>query len=348
MNIAAWFTDEVIAILWAVFQSVVILLGVVMVSALLVMVERRVLALWQGRHGPNRVGPFGLLQLVADMLKMMFKEDWSPPFVDKLTFWLAPAIGLGCLIIAFAVVPITPTWGVADLDNGLLIFLAMAGLAVYAVMFAGWSSNNKYALLGGLRSAAQTVTYEVFMGLSVMGVAALTGSFSVRDIVLAQADGWYIVPQFIGFITFIIAGVAVAHRTPFDLPEAEQELAAGYHTEYSGLKFGMFMIAEYVGVVLVSAMLTVLFCGGWLPPATLVALGEHVPVLGSLLAMIPAFFWFAGKMIVFIVFFILLRAALPRPRYDHMMGAGWKVLLPLTLVNLLATGAYILLTNPAV
>lgn len=320
---------ETLAILTAVLKSLVILLVVVISAALLSFIERRLLALWQDRYGPNRVGPFGMFQLGADMIKMFFKEDWTPPFADRLTFWLAPAIAMSSLPIAFVVVPITPTWGVSDLNVGLLFFLAMAGLGVYAVIFAGWSSNNKYALLGGLRSTAQTVTYEVFMGLSVMGVVAIAGSFNLRDIVDAQQGLWFIIPQFLGFITFAMAGVAVAHRHPFDLPEAEQELAAGYHTEYSGLKWGMFFVGEYVAIVLVSAMLVTLFLGGW-----------HGPWL-------PPFLWFALKTAFFIMLFILLRATLPRPRYDQMMAAGWKVCLPLTLINLLVTGAVVLMRSPA-
>lgn len=324
-----WISDEVLTIIIACLKSVVILLAVVIAGAFLSFIERRLLALWQDRHGPNRVGPGGIFQLAADMLKMFFKEDWTPPFVDKVVFWLAPAIAFSALLIAFCVVPITPTWGVADLDFGLLFFLAMGGLAVYAVMFAGWASNSKYALLGGLRSAAQTLSYEVFMGLSVMGVVIQAGSFNLREIVEAQQGLWFIVPQFLGFITFAIAGVAVAHRSPFDLPEAEQELASGYHTEYSGLKWGMFFVGEYVGVVVVSSMLTVLFFGGWYGPFLDVA-----PWL--------AIFYFAGKVAFFIMIFVLLRGALPRPRYDHIMSAGWKVLLPITLINLLVTGAVVL------
>jgi NADH-quinone oxidoreductase subunit H len=262
-SIIAWFTPELIANLIAVGKALVLLFGCVICAALLSFVERRLLALWQDRYGPNRTGPFGLLQLPADMVKMFFKEDWTPPFADKLTFWLAPAIAMSAMLIAFLVVPITPTWGVADMDVGLLFFMALAGLGVYAVMFAGWSSNNKYALLGAIRSTAQTLTYEVFMGLAVMGVVVQAGSFNLREIVEAQKDMWFIVPQFLGFVTFAMAGVAVAHRPPFDLPEAEQELAAGYHTEYSGLKWGMFFVGEYVGVVVISAMLVTLFFGGW-------------------------------------------------------------------------------------
>lgn len=319
-----WLTADVIEILIAVVKAVVILLAVVLFAAYLSFIERRLLALWQDRHGPNRVGPFGIFQLIADMIKMFFKEDWTPPFADKLTFLLAPVIAMSSLLIAFAIVPVTPTWGVADLDIGILFFFALAGLAVYAVMFAGWSSNNKYSLLGGLRSAAQTVSYEVFMGLSVMGVVAQAGSFNMRDIVTAQADLWFIVPQFFGFITFALAGIAVAHRSPFDLPEAEQELAAGYHTEYSGLKWGMFFVGEYVGVVLISAMLVTLFVGGWQGP------------------LLPPIVWFVLKTLFFVMLFILLRGALPRPRYDQMMTVGWKFCLPLTLINLLVTGAIIL------
>lgn len=330
------FTPEVIAIIWSVVKSLIILFGVVVVAAFLSFVERRLLALWQDRYGPNRAGPFGLLQLPADMIKMFFKEDWTPPFVDKLTFWLAPAIAMSGLLLSVAVLPIIPGWVAADLDIGLLFFFAMAGLAVYAVMFAGWSSNNKYALLGGVRSTAQTVSYEVFMGLSLMGIVAVTGSFNMTDIVNAQKHCWFVFPQFLGFFTFAIAGVAVAHRSPFDLPEAEQELAAGFHTEYSGLKWGMFFVGEYVGVVLISAMITVLFFGGWLPPFEWFVFDY-----------IPPFIWFAAKTAFFIMLFILIRAALPRPRYDQIMDFGWRICLPITLVNLVATAAVVLLLNPS-
>lgn len=327
--VAGFFTPTVVAVLIAMIKTVVILLTVVIGSAIIIFFERRLLGLWQGRYGPNRVGPQGIFQLAADMGKMFFKEDWTPPFADILTFWLAPIIAMSALLTAFVVVPITPGWGVIDMNIGILFFLAMAGLGVYAVMLAGWSSNSKYALLGGVRSAAQTVTYEVFMGISVMGVVVLAGSFNLRDIVLAQQDGWFAIPQFLGFITFSLAGVAVAHRSPFDLPEAEQELAAGYQTEYSGLKWGMFYVGEYIGVVVVSAMIVTLFCGGWLGPGP-----EWL-----------AIFWFVAKVMFFVFMIILLRAAMPRPRYDQLMDVGWKFCLPLTVLNLLATGAYVLYTG---
>lgn len=331
---------DILDILTAVVKAVVILVLTLVGAGFLSFIERRVLALWQDRYGPNRVGPFGLLQFPADVIKLLFKEDWTPPFADKLTFWLAPFIAMSALLVSSAIVPITETWGVADLNIGILFFLAMAGLSVYAVLFAGWSSNNKYSLLGGIRSAAQTVSYEVFMGISVMGVVMLAGSFNMRDIVEAQKDGWFFVPQFFGFVTFLLAGFAMAHRSPFDLPEAESELAAGYHTEYSGMKWVMFFVSEYVGVVLVSTLVVTLFFGGWHEPALL-----GFDLWPQWLAFVPGIFWFAAKTSFFIMLFILARAALPRPRYDQVMAAGWKFCLPLTLVNLLATAAVVLLQN---
>jgi NADH-quinone oxidoreductase subunit H len=320
-----WLTPELLAIVFAVLKAVVILLSVVICGALLSWVERRLLGLWQDRYGPNRVGPYGMFQIAADMLKMFFKEDWTPPFADRFIFTLAPVMAMSALLIAFVVVPITPTWGVADLNIGLLFFFGMAGLTVYAVLFAGWSSNNKFALLGSLRASAQTVSYEVFMGLALMGVVAQAGSFNLREIVEYQHQHlWFIIPQFLGFCTFFIAGVAVTHRHPFDQPEAEQELADGYHIEYAGMKWGMFFVGEYIGIVLISALLVTLFFGGW-----------HGPLL-------PPFAWFALKTGFFIMLFILLRASIPRPRYDQVMAFGWTFCLPLTLINLLLTGALVL------
>lgn len=323
-----WLTPGLIAILWKCAQAVVILLGLVVTAAWMIWLERRLLGLWQDRHGPNRIGPFGLGQVIADMIKIFFKEDWTPPFVDKPMFWLAPIIAMSMMLLSFAVVPITATWGVSDLEYGVLYFFAFAGLAVYAVMLGGWASNSKYALLGGLRSTAQTISYEVFMGLSLMGVVMQAGSFNLREIVEAQQAGWWNVgPQFLGFCVFALAAVAVTHRTPFDLPEAESELASGYHTEYSGMKFGMFFVGEYVGIVMVSGLLVTLFFGGWDVPFV----SNEGPIL--------QFLAFAAKSFIFMSGFILLRAALPRPRYDQMMGAAWKVCLPLALLNMLVTGA---------
>lgn len=325
----AWITPELTAIFWKVVTTIVILLAMVISAAWMIWLERRLLGLWQDRYGPNRVGPFGLGQVIADMLKIFFKEDWTPAFVDKVTFWLAPAIAMSMMMLGFAVIPLTNTLWVADLDIGLLFFLAIAGLSVYAVMLGGWASNSKYSLLGGVRSTAQTISYEVFMGLSLMGVVMLTGSFNIREIVLAQDGTINMLRQPLAFLVWVPAMLAVTHRTPFDLPEAESELVQGYHTEYSSMKFGMFMVSEYVGIVMVSALTTALFFGGWLGPGS-----EQYPLLGLA--------YFIGKTFLFMCSYILVRAALPRPRYDQIMAAGWKVCLPLALINLLGTAAVIL------
>lgn len=311
--------------------QVLVVLGVLnaplVIAALLIWVERRFLALLQDRYGPNRVGPFGLGQVLADMIKIFTKEDWVPPFADRAVFTLAPAVIVVTGLMSVAVLPITETIGVTDLHIGLLFFLAMSSLGVYSVVLAGWASNNKYALLGALRASAQMVSYEVFMGLSLMGVVLMAGSFSLRDIVAAQRDLWFIVPQFLGFVIFFIAGLAETHRLPFDLPEAEAELVAGFHSEYSGMKFGMFFVGEYIGVTLVAAMIVTLFFGGWMGPV------------------LPGIVWFLLKLLFFILVFILLRAALPRPRFDQLMAFGWKALLPLSLLNLVATAGVLLLAK---
>jgi NADH-quinone oxidoreductase subunit H len=300
------------------------LAGAMGVASGLIWLERRLLALWQDRYGPNRVGPFGLLQVLADMIKIFFKQDWVPPFADRAVFLLAPGVIMVSVLLSFGVIPIAPGVVVADINIGLLFFLGMSSLGVYSIVLAGWSSNNKYALLGGLRGAAQMISYEVFMGLSLMGVVMMAGSFNLGDIVRAQERVWFFIPQFIGLIVFMIAGLAETHRLPFDLPEAESELIAGYHSEYSGMKFGMFFVGEYLAITLISAMVVTMYFGGW-----------HGPFL-------PPIAWFILKTFVFICFFILLRAALPRPRYDQLMAYGWKVMLPLALLNLVVTGGVLL------
>ena len=302
-----------------------VLLLVLTIAAGLIWVERRLLALWQDRYGPNRVGPFGLLQVVADMIKIFFKEDWVPPFADKPVFVLAPGILIATILLTFAVTPFAPGFNVFDSNIAVLFFLGNSSLGVYSVVLGGWASNNKYSLLGAMRASAQMLTYEVFMGLSLMGVVMMADSFNLREIVEAQKHYWFIFPQFIGFVVFLIAGIAETHRLPFDIPEAEGELVAGFHSEYSGMKFGMFFVGEYLGVTLISALITLLFFGGWLGPSFL-----------------PPIFWFFLKTGIFICFFILLRASLPRPRYDQLMGVGWKILLPLALLNILVTGAILI------
>lgn len=317
-----------------IFLAVGILLGGVGLAAVLTWWERRLLGFWQDRLGPNRIGPFGIGQVLADMLKLLWKDDWVPPFADKVVFIFAPTAIVVAMMMGFAVVPFAPGAVILDANIGLLFFLGMTSLAVYSVLLGGLASNNKYALLGGLRSAAQMVSYEVFMGLSLMGVVMISGSFSLVDIVEAQRELWFCIPQVLGLFVFLVAGIAESHRLPFDLPEAEHELTAGFHTEYGGMKFAMFMLGEYLGLILISCMITTLFLGGWLGP----------PLIGGWL---PPFVWFSIKVFAMICFFVLLRASIPRPRYDQLMSLGWKYMLPLTLVNLAVTGAVLLARHGA-
>lgn len=298
------------------------------VAAALIWVERRLLALFQDRYGPNRAGPLGLLIVAADSIKLFFKQDWIPPFADKPVFVLAPAIVVVTVLMSFVVIPFAPGIVVADLNIGLLFFLAMSSMGAYSIILGGWASNNKYSLLGAMRGAAQMISYEVFMGLSLMGVVILSNSFSLREIVEAQRGMWFFIPQILGFVIFFIAGIAETHRLPFDIPEAESELIAGFHSEYSGMKFGMFFIGEYMGITLISCMIVTLFFGGWLGPDFL-----------------PPIVWFILKTAFFLAVFILLRASMPRPRYDQLMEFGWKVLLPLTLLNLVVTAGIVLWLN---
>ena len=288
--------------LGTVIFGLVLMVSAVGLAALLTWLERRLLGIWQDRYGPNRLGPLGVAQVLADMIKLLTKDDWVPPFADKVVFVFAPTAIVMAMMLGFAVVPFSPDYYLLDVNIGLL-----------------------FALLGGLRSAAQMISYEVFMGLSLMGVVMLSGSFSLQDIVRAQEDMWFCVSQFLGLYVFMIAGIAESHRLPFDLPEAEHELTAGFHTEYGGMKFAMFMLGEYLGLILISCMITTLFFGGWLGP-------DFLPPLA----------WFLLKTTLLILFFVLLRASIPRPRYDQLMSLGWKVMLPLTLINLAATGAIVL------
>lgn len=304
---------------------IVTLLLVVVFGAYMSFIERRLLALFQNRYGPNRVGWQGSLQLLADFIKILFKEDWIPPFSDRILFVIAPVIAFITSLMSVTIIPFTSTWIILNVEIGILFFFMMSGLMVYAVLLAGWSSNNKYALIGAIRAAAQTLSYEIFLGLSVMGVVMKSGSFNLQDIVDDQLYLWNIIPQFLGFITFFIAGIALCHRHPFDQPESEQELVDGYHIEYSGMKFTLFFMSEYISMFVISSLMTILFMGG-----------GNGPFLYS-------FLWFFGKTFLFMVLFVLVRAALPRPRYDQVMLIGWKIIFPITLFNLLGTSIFILL-----
>jgi len=307
--------------LWTAVTGLGVLLVLLGITTGMIWLERRVLALFQDRLGPNRVGPAGLFQPIADVLKLLTKEDWTPPFADKFMFILAPMLVVVSVLLAFAVVPFAKNIIISDANVGLLFFLGMTSLGVYGIVLAGWSSNSKYSLIGGMRAAAQMISYEIPMLLSMLGVIMLSNSLRMTDIVNAQSHCWFIVLQPLGFILFMIAGVAESRRTPFDMPEADSELVAGYHTEYSSMKFALFFMGEYLDVILISSVATVLFLGGW-----------HGPIL-------PGVVWFGIKMAAVIFLFIWLRATLPRLRFDQLMTLGWTRLLPLSLLNIVVTGA---------
>jgi len=349
-------------IIASVIKSAVVLGVLLTAVAYTVWLERKVVGHMQNRWGPTRVGPFGLLQPAADGLKFLFKEDLTPPHVYKPLFLAAPLIAVIFALTSIAVMPfgnpvtIGPltlphflpfAWGgttigpysiplqiTTDVNTGLLLILGVTSIGVYGVALAGWSSNNKYSLLGGLRASAQMVSYEIALGLSLVGVLIMSGSFSLNQIVAAQSGHfwgfiprWNIFPQIIGFFCYLMAAYAETNRIPFDLPEAETELVAGYHTEYSAMKFAMFFMAEYANMITVACLATLLFFGGW-----------HGPIFGPaiLQAVLPVF-WFAAKIFGFLFLYIWVRGTLPRFRYDQLMAFGWKFLLPLSLVNLIAT-----------
>jgi NADH-quinone oxidoreductase subunit H len=315
--------------------------------AVITLAERKVIAWMQVRLGPMRVGPWGILQMVADPLKLLLKEDIVPERADRWIFTLAPVI---CLIPAFIVLAVIPIAGspltilgrminpyITDLNIGVLYVLAISSVGVLGIILGGWASNSKYPLLGALRSAAQMVSYEVALGFTVLGVLMLSGSLSLVKIVEAQkaAGYWYVFLQPVAFILFFICGVAETNRAPFDLPEAESELVAGFHTEYSGFRFSLFFLAEYANMLTVAAMAVTLFWGGWLRPF------PNVAALGFL-DVIPGVLWFIAKVIVFLYFYLWFRASWPRYRYDQLMKLGWQYLLPLSMANLIVTAILVL------
>lgn len=297
--------------------------SVLLTVAYLTWLERKIVADIQVRLGPMRVGYHGLLQPIADGIKLFFKEDIVPTHADRAIYVLAPAIAIVPAFLSFAVIPFGPKFFITDINIGLLYIFAVSSLGIYGIVLAGWSSNNKYSFLGGLRSAAQMISYELSLSLSVIGVLMLSRSLSLVDIVKAQEGFWFIFLQPVGFLIFLICGVAETNRAPFDLPEAETELVAGFHVEYSSMKFAMFFMAEYANIITVSAMATTLFLGGWQGP------------------WLPPVLWFLIKVFAFIFLFIWLRATLPRFRYDQLMHFGWKVLLPASLANVLISGVII-------
>lgn len=330
--------------------------GVLMIVAYTVLAERKVLGWIQGRIGPNRVGPWGVLQPFADLLKFIFKEDIIPDKSTKFVYFLAPMVALTCALLPIVVYPFGPAittvdWSflpfglgtgvtalpltIAKIDVGVLFVLGITSVGVYGIALAGWSSNNKYSLMGGLRSSAQMISYELAMGASVIGVVMLAGTLDLNGIIYAQQQSlfrWFIIPQFIGFVVFLIAAFAETNRVPFDLPEAETELVAGFHTEYSALKFALFFMAEYVNMFTVSVMCTVLFLGGWYVPGL-----SHLFAPGSIPYALASHVVFIGKICAFLFLFIWIRGTLPRFRFDQLMNFGWKFLLPVALGNVILT-----------
>ena len=325
----------------SLIKAVLVFAVVMSFVPFLIWLERKLVAWMQQRIGPNRTGPFGLLQPIADAVKLIIKENIFPSGVEKITYFLAPMMSMIPALAAFAVIPFgspvrimgrTVNLQVADVNIGVLYILALSSLAVYGAVLAGWSSNNKYSLLGGLRTSAQMISYELPIGLSIVSIVLLTGSLSLSEVVRSQASHgiWNIFPQFLGFIILLISYNAELNRAPFDLGEAESELVAGYHTEYSGFRFAMFYMGEYVNMVTVAALVTVLFLGGWQAP-----FGPEIPLL-----------WFLIKIFAFILLYMWVRATFPRVRYDQLMALGWKILVPASLANLAMTAVIIVLGGP--
>ena len=326
--------DWILGFIILIVKLGAVLVGLLLLAAYLVLVERKFLGRLQIRYGPNRAGRYGLLQPFADTIKMLTKEDVVPAEADRVIFLLAPAVVAAEALLIFAVVPFGASitllgkkipMVITDLNVGLLYVFALASLGVYGVALGGWASNSKYSLLGGIRGAAQMISYELSLGLSLVPIVMLARSFSLVDIVRAQADYPFILVQPVSFMIFLISAVAETKRIPFDLPEAENELGAGYHTEYSGMRFGLFFLGEYVNLQVLGALVAVFFLGGW-----------HGPLL-------PPVVWFLIKVLAIAVLMIWVRGTLPRLRYDQLMHLGWKVLVPLALLNILVTGAFLLI-----
>jgi len=296
--------------------------------------ERKVIGHMQVRLGPMRVGPHGLLQPIADGLKLFFKEDILPDKADKPVFYLAPVIFMVAAMVNLSVIPFSYSFAIANINVGLLFIFAMAGIGVYGIFMSGWASNSKYAFIGGLRSSAQVISYEIAMGLSLVGVMIMAGSLNLTDIVRAQEEsifGMFAIPQIVGFIVFTIAAVAETNRTPFDLPEAESELVAGYFTEYSGFRFALFFLGEYIAMLIMASLAAVCFLGGWTLPWYIT---KVIPFINY----VPGIVWFLLKVYAFIFFYYWIRATVPRYRYDQLMAIGWKILIPVALANILVTG----------
>ncbi|MFZ2163606.1 MAG: NADH-quinone oxidoreductase subunit NuoH [Sideroxyarcus sp.] len=326
-------------VIWTLIKIVAIIAPLMLGVAYYTLAERKVLGFMQVRPGPNRVGWWGLMQPIADGVKLLFKEVIVPTGANKVLFVMAPALSLATALAAWAVVPFGDGLILADVNAGLLYLLAMTSLGVYGIIIAGWASNSKYAFLGAMRSAAQIVSYELAMGFALVCVLLAAQSMNLGEIVRGQDGGygflhWYFIPLFPMFVVYFIAGVAETNRAPFDLAEGESEIVAGFHVEYSGMGFAIFFLAEYANMILITAMATVLFLGGWLNPF------HNWPVLGELTDHVPGLFWLLGKMLIFMFLFLWFRATFPRYRYDQLMRLGWKVFIPLTLFWVVVVAAW--------
>ena len=336
--------EQWMAVLWTVVHILMVVLPLMGAVAYLTLVERRVISAMQGRIGPNRVGPLGLLQPMADGLKLLFKEIIRPTKSNLYLYIVAPMLSFVPALLAWSVMPVAEGWAIADLNIGLLFLLAMTSLGVYGVIVAGWASNSKYAMLGALRAAAQVVSYEIAMGFTFVGVLMAAKSMNMTDIVLAQSGGlyhWYALPMFPLFVVFWISAVAETNRAPFDVAEGESEIVAGFHVEYGGMVFAMFFLAEYANMILVASLAVILFLGGWLSPF------EGIPFLDQATQWVPSVFWFGAKLSFFLLLFLWFRATFPRYRYDQIMRLGWKVFIPLTFVWILVlVGAQVMHIEP--
>ena len=326
---------EYLSLLFQETYKILFLLVPVLVSvAMIVWLDRRVWAFVQKRQGPNVVGPFGLLQSLADALKYIFKEIIIPASSNKVIFILAPIVTMTLALIAWAVIPFSETQVLADINVGILYLFAVSSLGVYGIIMGGWPSNSKYPFLGSIRSAAQMVSYEVSIGVIIINVLLCVGSLNLNDIVLAQKDLWYIIPLFPMFVIFFISALAETNRPPFDLPEAEAELVAGYQTEYSGMMYAMFWLGEYANILLMCAMGSILFLGGWLSPIDIYPFN-----------LVPGAIWLILKILLLFILFALVKAIVPRYRYDQLMRLGWKIFLPLSLTWVVLTASYLFYFN---
>ena len=317
-----------------IYKILFLLIPVLVSVAMIVWLDRRVWAFVQKRQGPNVVGPFGLLQSLADALKYMFKEIIIPASSNKIIFILAPIITMTLALIAWAVIPFSETQVLANINVGIRYIFAVSSLGVYGIIMEGWASNSKYPFLGSIRSAAQMVSYEVSIGIIIINVLLCVGSLNLNDIVLAQKDIWFIIPLFPMFIIFFISALAETNRPPFDLPEAEAELVAGYQTEYSGMMYAMFWLGEYANILLMCALGSILFLGGWLSPIDIYPFN-----------LIPGAFWLILKILLLFILFALVKAIVPRYRYDQLMRLGWKIFLPLSLTYVVLTASYLFYFN---